>query len=439
MTVLNFLPCRSRKPRTALIATATGFSLLFAGLPSAAADELPTSGSNLPASGSDITNGPSDDIAAIAEAADAYIPGDADSAVGVAEAAAANVLVPLTQTGPETSVAVTSDATVQVGLDGRIVLQHAQAPTVGFNLDTAAADVGLVDGAVVATGAAPSLDLITRATDAGVQVVAVLADERAPTDIGFPLNLPEGAELIEQSDGTISVVADVETEVALPGEEARIEAAALAILGGGFTSLDDLDILTDARIEELASIPDARTKTVAVKQQITQIAAPWAVDANGRRVPTHYTLDGDTLVQSVEVTAETAFPVVADPSLLWWIEKGAKCLGGVVSLGALGYAKVAVAIAKLVVKMKAASLASKLGKAYAAWKRLGTSDSARFSGLVAQIKALANKVVKYGYPGIAKHKASSTKAAASITLIKEGAAVVAGVFGLGACYSMLTA
>lgn len=50
------------------------------------------------------------------------------------------------------------------------------------------------------------------------------------------------------------------------------------------------------------------------------IAPAWAVDARGRSVPTRYTVDGDTLTQVVEVGADTAFPVVADPSVKfsWW-------------------------------------------------------------------------------------------------------------------------
>ncbi len=45
-------------------------------------------------------------------------------------------------------------------------------------------------------------------------------------------------------------------------------------------------------------------------------AAPWAVDANGNSVSTSYSIEGNTLVQRVNFTATTAFPVVADP---FWI------------------------------------------------------------------------------------------------------------------------
>lgn len=53
------------------------------------------------------------------------------------------------------------------------------------------------------------------------------------------------------------------------------------------------------------------------------IDASWALDANGKPVPTHYEVNGTTLTQVVEHAAGTAYPVVADPSywpavISWW-------------------------------------------------------------------------------------------------------------------------
>lgn len=44
------------------------------------------------------------------------------------------------------------------------------------------------------------------------------------------------------------------------------------------------------------------------------IAVPWAVDAEGRSLPTHYEVDGATLTQIVDTT-DAVFPVVADPTV----------------------------------------------------------------------------------------------------------------------------
>lgn len=48
--------------------------------------------------------------------------------------------------------------------------------------------------------------------------------------------------------------------------------------------------------------------------QVGQVAAPWAIDANGVSVPTHYELDGKVLVQKVDHIG-AAHPVLADPSI----------------------------------------------------------------------------------------------------------------------------
>ncbi len=47
---------------------------------------------------------------------------------------------------------------------------------------------------------------------------------------------------------------------------------------------------------------------------LTTFDPAWAKDANGAPVPTRYEIEGNTLVQVVDFTADTAFPVVADPS-----------------------------------------------------------------------------------------------------------------------------
>ncbi|MBO1751095.1 hypothetical protein J4G33_04685 [Actinotalea sp. BY-33] len=384
-------------------------------------------------------SGPSDDAEAISQAADAFSADNPSSTVALVEASTAQTALRLVETAAGTATSVSAPSTLTVAPDGTITMAGAGGDTMRIDITADASDVEIVDGVVVASGVAAATELVTRATDAGVQVVAVLADESAPTDISFPLDLPDGAELVEQPDGSISILGPVQYDVALPGEEERVTDAAVEIIGEGVESLEDLDNLTDEQIEQLAAIPDEVTEPITVTETIAEIAVPWAVDADGVPLPTYYSVEGSTVVQTVETTTDTAFPVVADPSWQWWVEKGAKCVGGVIALGAAGYAKVAVGIAKLVVKMKQAKSTTALGKAYTAWKKLGSSNSAIFKEIVKQIKALGNMVVKHGSSGVAKHKASSTKAAASITLLKEGARVVAGVFGLGACYEMVIA
>ena len=53
---------------------------------------------------------------------------------------------------------------------------------------------------------------------------------------------------------------------------------------------------------------------------IGEFEAPWALDADGNTVPTHFEVDGDTITQIVETDETTAYPVVADPHFTWgWL------------------------------------------------------------------------------------------------------------------------
>ncbi|TIC80068.1 hypothetical protein E8D37_15735 [Nocardioides sp. GY 10127] len=52
---------------------------------------------------------------------------------------------------------------------------------------------------------------------------------------------------------------------------------------------------------------------------IAEAASPWAVDANGQPVPTHYEVNGTTLTQVVEHhSGSWTYGIVADPTFHWW-------------------------------------------------------------------------------------------------------------------------
>ena len=54
---------------------------------------------------------------------------------------------------------------------------------------------------------------------------------------------------------------------------------------------------------------------------VSHVLAPWAVDANGDSVPTHFAIDGNTLTQVINHDSPgVAYPVVADPTFThtWW-------------------------------------------------------------------------------------------------------------------------
>lgn len=102
--------------------------------------------------------------------------------------------------------------------------------------------------------------------DGSVQINTVIENAEAPTRYEYPMTLPTGASLRAVDDGSIEVA-------------------------------------------------DAAGVAFAI------IAAPWAKDANGSAVATHYEIQGATLAQIVEHNVGgIVFPVVADPkaSFLWW-------------------------------------------------------------------------------------------------------------------------
>jgi hypothetical protein len=52
----------------------------------------------------------------------------------------------------------------------------------------------------------------------------------------------------------------------------------------------------------------------ADKKDTVEVEPPWAVDTNGRSVPTHFEVRGAALVQVVDHhTGDFAYPIVADP------------------------------------------------------------------------------------------------------------------------------
>ena len=97
--------------------------------------------------------------------------------------------------------------------------------------------------------------------DGSVQVVSVIYNAAAPTEIVLELQIPHGARSELQPDGSLFIVNEVG-----------------AFLGG--------------------------------------VPPPWAVDAQGRDVNTQFTLSGNTLTQIVDHRVrDVTYPVIADPWL----------------------------------------------------------------------------------------------------------------------------
>ncbi|MFI7320192.1 hypothetical protein [Streptomyces venezuelae] len=127
-------------------------------------------------------------------------------------------------------------------------------------------------GTIVYPNAADSTDLAVQpTTDGGARTLVTLKDKNAPTEQRFDLQMPTGTHLAANDSGGYDIFQDS---------------------GKGSTALKGT------------------------------ISAPWAKDANGKDVPTSYKLEGGTLVQRINTSNNTAFPVVADPHYTWGIVSG---------------------------------------------------------------------------------------------------------------------
>ncbi len=115
---------------------------------------------------------------------------------------------------------------------------------------------------VLAATTLGSSDLVTYDTTSGEQTLIVMNDASSPTEYEFAFNLPAGASLSLQPDGSVSI--------------------------------------RDANDEEFGTVEE-----------------PWAVDAAGMPVDTHFTVTGNRLIQTVTPSSDTTFPVVADPATAW--------------------------------------------------------------------------------------------------------------------------
>ena len=62
----------------------------------------------------------------------------------------------------------------------------------------------------------------------------------------------------------------------------------------------------------MTDTPPTGDRTAATSTEVAGVLAPWAIDADAQAVPTRFTLDGTTLVQTVDHD-DAVYPVVADP------------------------------------------------------------------------------------------------------------------------------
>lgn len=134
----------------------------------------------------------------------------------------------------------------------------ATAKGIQFTIDYAEAPISLGAGLIEVEGHNDAVDALVQTTTFGVRVMTVITDASAPTSYNYTFDVPKDTILVEHAAGQ-----SLES-----GEE---------LLG---TLLD-----------------------------------PWAVDADGRAIPTSYSWDAGVLTQHVDLSSpDITYPVVADPA-----------------------------------------------------------------------------------------------------------------------------
>lgn len=130
-----------------------------------------------------------------------------------------------------------------------------------------------IDGTVVYADASKPADIAVQPVHQGFRALVTIKNNTASHEYRFPVDVPEGGRLVSSAE----------------------------LLGSENATGEILIADAEGRI-------------------VSGIDAAWAKDANGDAVPSRYRIEGSTVIQEVDFTENTAFPVVADPSL-WAITK----------------------------------------------------------------------------------------------------------------------
>ncbi|MFC8191981.1 hypothetical protein ACFUMH_10010 [Cellulomonas sp. NPDC057328] len=160
---------------------------------------------------------------------------------------------------------------------------------------------------------------VTVPTDAAAAVVLAAKADQSPLEVNLPaeLSVSDGKAA---SDGTVvyrGVKASAAVQVLEDGS-ARLQTITHGAdgpqeftytFGENVTPVEGVD----GGIELLADYGGAALVVGTVDEA-------WAVDADGDTVQSSYRVEGGALVQVIEPSADTAYPVVADPKVTrtWW-------------------------------------------------------------------------------------------------------------------------
>jgi hypothetical protein len=213
--------------------------------------------------------------------------------------------------------AVTAAALVISG--GAIAQASDSAPNAEAVAQTIEAVSPMADLAVTPTITASGIEV---ATDTGTVALPkdssgqIVIDAAAGAD-AFAVGLPDvdASAAKVTDDGTVvySSGGAVDLAVQSNGSSARIHTVlndATAPSGYTYTFTGATPVLQEDGTVLLTAESDGMSVDFAA------IEVPWAYGADGQPVPTSYRVEGDVVVQELDLTGDVAYPIVADP----WIQ-----------------------------------------------------------------------------------------------------------------------
>lgn len=177
------------------------------------------------------------------------------------------------------------------------------------------AEPGIIDGGQVLTRAKDTSATVPLSPDGDIVVTVAGADGSQTARIALPDEIAVGSGVVTD-DGT----------VVYPAADGSADAVAVQTLADGSTRVQT--VIADAssahefgyRMQGYRPYKSDTGEVVFVNAagDFVSVDAPWAVDANGASVDTYYEIHGKELVQVVEADESTAYPIVADPSWIWY-------------------------------------------------------------------------------------------------------------------------
>lgn len=297
-----------------------------------------------------------------------------------------------------------------------------------------------------------SLDqLIAPTVDLPVGVNAPSGYVTALPEMGDELSL-SGGSLEGSGDVVITAVGSSTTSVtdgvavSDPVDDSGLRAMAHTTSGGGQiaflieneSSASSATFTVDTTLDtSWEKLPDGGLVLIdALGNPLVTIDKPWALDADGQQVPTHFET-GDGFFKQVVDAEGAAFPVVADPSAWWYAKKATLCLANIAAFGSIA-AKAASIGTKIYKRLKAAKTGTQLHKAYQAWKKIGGTNTERAKALWATLKEFAKQVKNVGFAK-ARHKVEQkgTKFKYGMIVLFGAAGVISDVLGVKDCIALV--